>query len=297
MNAFRPGDSDRITRNYTDSILIEMRHLDGVLPDTSMTVFGHTFSTPITTAAFSHLSQFGYHKDGMVELSKGACMANALNFVGMGSEEELERMVDTGAKIIKIVKPYEDNGRIFKKLEHAKKTGVIGVGMDIDHAFNGRGEYDVVQGDAMRPKSVEEIAAFAKATGLPFVVKGVHSVTDALKCIEAGVHGIIVSHHHGIMDYAVPPLMILPDIVQAVDGRIPVFVDSGIANGYDVFKGLALGAIGACAGRAMLDSLKTGGKDGSSNWIKEQTQVLRSVMARTGSKDIKSIDPTVLHYL
>ena len=47
MEGIRPGDSDRITREYMDSLLIEMRHLDGVMPDTRMTVYGRTFDTPI----------------------------------------------------------------------------------------------------------------------------------------------------------------------------------------------------------------------------------------------------------
>nr|MDD6335567.1 alpha-hydroxy acid oxidase [bacterium] len=294
MENTRPGDSSRITREYTDSLLIEMRQLDAVMPSTRMELFGRTFDTPIATAAFSHLSNFGYHKDGMVELAKGAQMANALNFVGMGPEEELERIVDTGVAAIKIVKPYADNEIILRKLEHAKRVGAIAVGMDIDHAFGSEGEFDVVLGEPMCPKTTEEIRMFASAAGLPFVVKGVLSVTDALKCVEAGAKGIIVSHHHGIMDYAVPPLMILPEIVKAIGPDIAVFADSGIATGYDVFKALALGATGACAGTAMLNSLKEGGKEGACEWIRRQTGVLKSIMGRTASPDIRHIDASLI---
>lgn len=294
MEQMRPGDSNALARSYADSLLIEMRHLDGAIPNTTMALYGRTFDTPIATAAFSHLSHFGYHEDGMVELSKGAHMANALNFAGMGSEEELERMVETGAAVVKIIKPYEDNEYILRKIEHARRAGVLAVGMDIDHAFNHLGEYDEVHGNPMRPKSEDEIRGFAEAAKIPFVVKGVHSVTDALKCVRAGAHGIIVSHHHGILDYAVPPLKVLPEIVKAVEGKIPVFADCGIDSGYDVFKALALGASGACVGRAILDSLKKDGKDGAYQWIVAQTRILKSIMARTGSRDIRSIDPAVL---
>jgi len=125
MENLRPGDASRITREYTDSILIEMRHLDAVMPDTSMEIFGRKFDTPITMAAFSHLSYFGYHEDGMVEIAHGAAMANALNFAGMGDEDELERIIATGAVTAKIVKPYADNERIIRKLEHAEKAGAF----------------------------------------------------------------------------------------------------------------------------------------------------------------------------
>src|SRR3712207_6931307 len=50
------------------------------------------------------------------------------------------------------------------------------------------------------------------------------------------------SHHHGMMQYSVPPLMILPEILSAVSNQIPVFVDCGIESGYDAYKALALGA-------------------------------------------------------
>lgn len=58
----------------------------------------------------------------------------------------------------------------------------------------------------MRPKILEEMKAFVQAAGtVPFIVKGVLSVKDAVKCVQAGVRGIVVSHHHGIMDYSIPP--------------------------------------------------------------------------------------------
>lgn len=291
------GDSNRITRQYYDSLLIEMRHIGGVLPNTSLSLFGQTFSTPIASAAFSHLSKFGYHQDGMVELSKGMQKAKALNFVGMGSEEELERIIDTGAGVVKIIKPYEDNDLILRKIRHAEEKGVLAVGMDLDHSFNHQGEYDNIDGLKMRPKTEEELKAFVNATKLPFFIKGVLSRTDAEKCLSSGVKGLIVSHHHGIIRYAVPPLLALPDIAEVVNGRIPIFADCGIDTGYDVFKALALGATGACGGRAMLEPLKLGGQEAVAKWVLEQTGVLKSVMARTGSKDIYHIEKSLIRRL
>ena len=117
---------------------------------------------------------------------------------------------------------------------------------------------------------------------------------DAEKCAEAGAKGIVVSHHHGIIDYAVPPLMILPDIVEAVGDEMPVFLDCGIANASDVFKALALGATAVCVGRGILDSVRQGGADGAADWLRQTTQALAGIMARTGSPDIRGIDPEVL---
>lgn len=290
----RPGDTNRITREYLDSILIEMRHIDNVLPATKLELYGRSFDTPVMMAAFSHLDTFHFHDDGMVEIARAASRANAVNFAGMGSEDELERIIATGAATAKIIKPYQDNDRILKKIEHAQRAGAIAVGMDIDHSFGRTGAYDNVMGDPMTPKSFDEIKAFVDSTSLPFVVKGVLSVQDAVKCAKAGVKGIIVSHHHGIIDYAVPPLKILPRIMEAVGDQLPVFVDCGIATGYDVFKALALGAAGACVGRSILGPLKENGAEGAYKHIAQMTESLAGIMARTGSADVRHIDPSVL---
>ena len=212
----------------------------------------------------------------------------------MGDEKELEDITAAGARTIKIIKPYVDNDYILKRIAHAEKCGVMAVGMDIDHAFSGKGKYDVVLGMEMRPKSLEEMKEFVKATKLPFVVKGVLSVKDAEKCLEAGVKGIVVSHHHGIIDYAVPPLMILPEIVRVVQKQIPVFVDCGIESGSDVFKALALGADAVCVGRALMGSLQVNGAEGVQEKIASLTEELAGIMARTGASDLSQIDPSVI---
>lgn len=286
------GDSNRITRKYFDSLLLEMRHIDAVKPSTKLDLYGQTFDTPIMSAALSHLDK--YSPNGTVEMSKGLLGANGVMWIGMGDEAELEAIIATGVKTIKIIKPNIDNEVIFKKIKHAQDHGALAIGMDLDHSFNSKGAYDNVLGQQMAPKSFEEIKAFVEASELPFIIKGVLSEVDALKCIEAGVQGIVVSHHHGIMDYAVPPLKILPKIVKAVDKRIPVFVDCGVNSGYDTFKALALGADAVCAGRILMDHVKADQAQGVTNKLKSMTEELAGVMARTCSKDIKSIDPGVI---
>lgn len=248
-----PWDSNEITRQYFDSLLVEMRHIDSVIPSTKLELYGETFDTPVMMAALSHLNNV--HENGMVEMARGAHAANAVNWAGMGDEAELEAIVETGARTIKIIKPYADNEYILRRIEHAERCGVLAVGMDVDHSFAGNGQYDNIHGLQMASKSLDEIKQFVKATKLPFIIKGVLSEQDAYKCLDAGVRGIVVSHHSGIMNYAVPPLMILPKIVKVIDKRIPIFVDCGVASGMDVFKALALGASAVSVGRAIMDSL------------------------------------------
>ncbi len=289
---YRAGDSDQITREYFDSLLIEMRHIDAVKPSASFELYGEFFSAPIMTAALSHLD--GCRPGGMVELAKGAYAANAVMWSGMGDEAELEAITATGARTIKIIKPYADHDLIFRKIEHAQSCGALAVGMDIDHAFNGRGQYDSVKDLKMSPKTLEEIKSFIKAAKLPFIIKGVLSEQDTYKCIEAGAKGIVVSHHHGIMDFAVPPLMILPKIAKVVDHSIPIFADCVVSSGIDAFKALALGASAVSTGRALMTPLREDGAEGVKKKLEDMTGELLGVMARTCSPDIMHIDASVI---
>ena len=290
-----PADANEWTRAYLDSILVEMRLLDSCVPDTSCTIFGRKFATPVMTAAFSHLDRM--HEGGMVTMAQGAAEAHALNWAGMGSAEELEGILGACPETVKIVKPYMDRDLVREKLQHAYKASAIAVGMDIDHSFNRKGQHDVVLGMEMAPVSFEELKSFVAETPLPFVVKGVLSVQDALKCREAGVSGILVSHHHGMIPYGVPPLMILPEIAQAVGADMDIFVDCHIDTGADTFKALALGAKAVCVGRAVLDDFGKSGAEGVRAYIEAMTEGLREMMAKTGAADLASIDPGVLHTL
>lgn len=287
------GDANKITREYFESVLLEARYLDSDLPDLTFELFGEKFKTPVMTAALSHLHNIC--DNAMTEIAKGAMDAGAVHWVGMGEPEEMEDIFATGAKTIRIIKPHADNKDVLWRIEHAQDNGAFAVGVDIDHAIAWNGEYDNVQNLPMRPKTTEDIKTFVKASKVPFIVKGVLSVTDALKCIEAGVSGIVVSHHHGILQYAIPPLKILPEIVKAVDGRMKIFIDCGFESGMDIYKALALGADAVCVGRNLMEPLKEG-KAGVTRRINELNRELSTVMARTNVKDLKSFDPSVIHY-
>jgi isopentenyl diphosphate isomerase/L-lactate dehydrogenase-like FMN-dependent dehydrogenase len=166
--------------------------------------------------------------------------------------------------------------------------------MDIDHAFGGKNSWFDVLGSPMAPKTLEEIKSFVKASSLPFIIKGVLSVQDARKCLDAGVRGIVVSHHHGMVDYALPPLQILPEIVKVINKQIPIFVDCGINRGMDAFKAIALGANAVSVGRGIMEELKAEGAAGVQKKILKMTDELKWAMAVTCSKDLNHIDPNII---
>ena len=192
-----------------------------------------------------------------------------------------------------MLRPVEGAGREYE-YRRLSVLGALAVGMDLDHSFGGNGKPDVVLGLPMRPRTQKDIESYVKRTKLPFIIKGVLSAVDARKCLDAGVQGIVVSHHHGILPTAVPPLMVLPEIARVIGGRIPIFVDCGVMNGTDAFKCLALGATAVSVGRPVMGPIQEKGPQGACEVIEAVTAELAGDMARTASPDIRHIDPSLL---
>ena len=286
------GDSVAINRRYLDHLLVEGRIVGAVHPDTRLTLFGHTFDTPVTTGALSHL------KSGMPAFAQGARLANAACFVGMGGCQELNDILATGAKVIKIIKPYADPDEIFSRIEAAEKGGAIAVGMDVEHSIDVRDDSDsLVAGFQMKLPTIDELKRYVAATRLPFVIKGALSARDALASRDIGCAGVILSHHNGLMRWAVPPAMLLTEIRRAVGDDFVLIADGGISDGYDAFKVMALGATAVSVGRPLMEPLAEGGLEAMARVIGEFTGELRAMMARTGTGDLAHMDPSVIRVM
>lgn len=286
------GNSNVITRNYIDSLLIETRYLDSTNPTIDYELFGEHFSTPIMTAALSFLDHFMF-PGASVLLAKGAKAADAVLWYGMAGDEEVESLAATGARMIEIIKPFSDRDLIYKKIRHAEKLGLLAVGIDIDHPFADDGSPDEVDGHKMTALTTQELADICAFTDMPVIAKGVLSLRDADKCLFAGVSGMVVSHHNNRIEYAVPPLAVLPDIVKLADG-VPVFAEDEIRSGMDAFKALALGAKGVCIGRPLMTAIKEDRENGVRDYIRKATAEFCKAMAYTGCTDLSRMDPSVI---
>jgi isopentenyl diphosphate isomerase/L-lactate dehydrogenase-like FMN-dependent dehydrogenase len=109
----------------------------------------------------------------------------------------------------------------------------------------------------------DDLGFLRDRTELPILLKGVLHPDDAARAIDAGMNGIVVSNHGGRqIDGVIPTLEALPGIAAAVDGRVPVLLDSGIRGGSDAFKALALGASAVCVGRPYVWGLAAAGQRG-----------------------------------
>lgn len=290
------GNSNRISREYLDSLLIETRHMDSDTPDITYELFGQKAASPVMTAALSHLDHFMF--PGAADaLAKGAKEAGAILWYGMAAEEEIERLASFGAPMIEIIKPYADRDLIYRKIQHAQSLELLAVGIDIDHAFSDDGSYDIVSGEKMAPLTTSELAEIIRNTGLPVIVKGVLSLRDAERCLGAGAKGLLLSHHNNRISYAVPPLALLPEIADLAAKSVPLFVDCEIRTGMDAFKALALGASGVCIGRPLMTAIRDDAENGVKNYLLQANAELKKAMAFTGCTSLKKMDRSVIHRL
>lgn len=297
IQTLRPSDANVITRHYLDSILVEERLIDATEASLDTTIFGKTFRTPIMMPAFSHLKAFIKDRgNAMTEYTAAAKKLGMLNWVGMCENEEFGEILGIDVPTVRIIKPYADKNKVLDQIAYAEEHGAFAVGMDIDHIFGANGCYDVVDGEAMSCQTMDDIRAYAAATKLPFIVKGILSAVDAKKCVDCGVRGLVVSHHHGRMPFAVPPLMVLPEIQKAVDNgtNVEIFVDCGIDSGADAFKAIAMGADAVAVGRAILPPLMKNGAEGIEEYVEKMNADLKMLMGYTGCSCVDACRSDVL---
>jgi 4-hydroxymandelate oxidase len=140
---------------------------------------------------------------------------------------------------------------------------------------------------------LDDIRKFIKG---PMLVKGIMTAEDARMCVERGVNGIIVSNHGGrSMDYGPATLEALPEIVAAVNGRIPVIVDSGFRRGSDVLKALAVGANAVMFGRATRWALGAFGPVGVQKLFNDMIfPELINAAAAAGKTTLAQIDKSMI---
>jgi lactate 2-monooxygenase len=146
---------------------------------------------------------------------------------------------------------------------------------------------------AMRDKlDVDAIAWLCELTDLPVLAKGVLSADGALRMLECGVDGVIVSNHGGhVLPNAVPSIEALPAIRAAVGNDVTVLLDSGIRTGSDMVKAIARGADAVLVGRPVLFALAAGGDDAVGMVLDHLLWDLGATVANLGYAAVADVDP------
>ncbi|HEY3406408.1 MAG TPA: lactate 2-monooxygenase [Ohtaekwangia sp.] len=141
----------------------------------------------------------------------------------------------------------------------------------------------------------DDLKFLREHTKLPIVLKGILHPDDARKTVDLGMNGIIVSNHGGRqVDGAISTLDALPEIISAVNARIPVIMDSGIRGGADAFKALALGAKAICIGRPYVYGLAIAGEEGVYQVLRNLLADFELTMSLAGCKNVSEIRSTIL---
>lgn len=143
--------------------------------------------------------------------------------------------------------------------------------------------------------SWEEVRRVRESTALPLLLKGILHPEDALRAVELGVDGVYVSNHGGRqVDGSLAALHALPQVVQAVEGRVPVLMDSGVRTGADAVKALALGARAVGLGRPYVYALALGGEEGVGAFLDHFLAELELTLALSGVGSLEELGP---HFL
>ena len=142
----------------------------------------------------------------------------------------------------------------------------------------------------------DDLAWLRTRTGLPLVVKGVLAAEDARRAVAAGVDGLIVSNHGGrVLDGLPSALDVMPDIVDAVMGQVPLLLDGGVRSGTDIVKAVALGASAVLIGRPQMHGLAVAGMAGVAHIAHILRAELELAMAQLGCRTVADVGRGVLY--
>ena len=269
--------------------------------DTSFALFGHKVDIPVFAAPVGAMQlHYGDKYDDLTynDILVSACaQAGIAAFTGDGTnpavmEAAAEALKKNGGCGVPTVKPWNTD-TIREKMELVKAADPFAIAMDIDAA--GLPFLKNLTPPA-GSKTVEELKEIAAMAGKPFILKGIMTVNGALKALEAGASGIVVSNHGGrVLDQCPATAEVLPAIVDAVDGKMTVLVDGGIRTGMDVFKALALGADAVLIGRPFVNMVYGGGAEGVQVYVDKLKAELADTMAMCGAHSLSDIKRSMIY--
>ena len=301
--------------------------------DTSVEVLGERLSMPILVAptAFHCL----VHPEGEVATAQGTAAAGTLMVASTLSTRSLEATAATGpAPRWFQLYVYKDREVSAALIRRAEKAGYSALVLTVDTPQGGRREQEERDAFTLPPglglrnfegEGMDQIPSAEEGTsgltaywsqmldpslswddlnwvrsvsGLPLVLKGIMTAEDAKLAVDHGVDAIVVSNHGGRqLDGTLGTLDALPEIVEAVTGKMEVYVDGGVRRGTDVLKGLALGARAILVGRSILYGLALDGGPGVQAVLEHLHEELDRAMALSGLASLEDIGPSLLQDL
>jgi isopentenyl diphosphate isomerase/L-lactate dehydrogenase-like FMN-dependent dehydrogenase len=302
-----------------------MRMVDTSNVSLDTTLLGKAINSPILLAPVG--SQKAFHAEGELASARGARARGHLQILSNVSSNSIEDVIDArGAPVGFQLYPTSKWAVASKMLKRAEKAGAEFVVLTVDlnsgsnrvllgqydraderdcSACHGAGPDAWLQSKPMYSGTGATTAEFddpsmtwefveqlKKATTMQVVVKGIVTGEDAASCIRYGADAVYVSNHGGRAEASGRgAIESLPEVVEAVNGAVPILVDSGFRRGTDIFKALALGADAVCIGRAYVWGLAAFGQAGVEKVLEMLDAELRMVMGQMGAPALADIGP------
>lgn len=278
-------------------------------PRVDTTVLGQPLALPVVAAPTAMHGL--WHPQAEAETARGVHGAGSLLVLSQASTVPPEQAV-TGPYLQQLYLP-RNRELIVALLARARAAGAVGFVLTVDQiplrrpqwfrsaiAELGVSPWRAMDSDCAGTEPADgfepsDIGWLKQAGGLPVLVKGILHPDDAVTAVQAGADGIVVSNHGGrqLAD-SVTPAEVLALVAAAVDGAVPVHVDSGIRTASDVFRALCLGADTAWVGRPILRNLETGGAAAVSAWLDELRDELLGLFALAGVRSPAECHPGLL---
>ena len=289
------------------NVLVDVREID-----LRTALLGVPLAWPVAVAPMGGLVLF--HPEGDVEMARGCGQADTLLFLSGATGWSVEDVARAGAgpKMFQLYH-HGDRGWVADLLARVEASGYHAVCLTVDVQVLGRRERDIINRydprEAMKiaphPRGPDpgyqarltwdDVEWLRKTTRLPLGLKGIMTVRDARRAVEAGVRIVWVSNHGGRqLDYTQATIDALPRIVDAVGGRAELVVDGGFGRGTAVLKGLARGAAIVAVGRAALWGLAADGAAGVACALDILRGELRTTLALAGQTRVTRLDPELV---
>ena len=298
--------------------------------DMSVDILGVKYPTPIVLSPVGSHRMF--HEDGEIATAKAARAGNHMQILSTATTTAVEEVNEARGQAVWYQLYASNSWDVAKALvARAEKAGCPTVALTVDRS-GGRNQetlfrlmktdtrdcnachdrsslnanqarHSMYQGiDLNGLKNTQSsnlnwefVKRLRDSTKMKVVLKGILAYEDAALAADAGVDGIIVSNHGGRSeDSGRSTIDALPEIVEAVKGRIPILIDSGFRRGTDVVKALCLGATAVCVGRPYIWGLGAFGQPGVERVLELLREELYGAMQQVGAPTIKHLVPAMV---
>lgn len=295
--------------------------------DMSVEIFGAKFDSPIVIAPVG--SNRAFHPDAEIAVAKAAKVGNHLQILSTVATTSIEDAITArGAPVwfqLYTTQRWEVGEALVQRAETA---GAPAIAVTIDVRSSAKWETFVrlrrtdtrecgschgmsdylsrkpnfsgielggVSGTAVTNLTWDAIKRLRDRVKVKLVLKGILTSEDARIAADAGIDAIVVSNHGGRVEDGVgATIALLPEIVEAVGGRVPILVDSGFRRGSDITKALTIGARAVCIGRPYLWGLGAFGQAGVERVLAIQRAETRASMQQLGAPSLKDLTPQMV---